>query len=86
MCSRDIRFATKGGALNAFFLAWPDGEAVVESLGARRLPEAVVERVEQLGGGPLAFNRDETGLRFALPRPVEGAFVPTVRIFGRGLV
>ena len=84
--SRDIRFTTKDGALNAFFLVWPDGEAVVESLGTRRLPDAVIERVEHLGGGPIEFERDETGLRFTLPRPLLGAFVPAVRIFGRGLL
>ncbi|WP_114952808.1 alpha-L-fucosidase [Sphingosinicella terrae] len=83
---RDIRFTTRGDALHAFFLEWPEGEAVVETLGRERLPEAVVERVELLGGGPLEFTRDETGLRLKLPRPDDGAFVPGVRILGRGLV
>jgi alpha-L-fucosidase len=84
--SRDIRFTIKGDVLNAFFLAWPEGGAAIESLGTRRLPEAQVERVELLGGGPVAFTRDETALHLTLPRPREAAFVPGVRILGRGLV
>jgi alpha-L-fucosidase len=80
---RDIRFTTRAGALHAFFLAPPEGEAVIEALGTRALPEARIERVEQLGRGPLEFARDETALRFTLPR--DSGFVPGVRISGAGL-
>ena len=83
--SRDIRFTASGQALNAFFLAWPVGEAVVESLGTRQMPDARIERIELLGVGPLEFARDEAGLRLRLPPPPYGAFVPAVRILGRGL-
>ena len=50
------------------------------------MPEARIERVELLGGGPLEFRRDADALRFRLPRPDGDAFVPAVRISGSGLV
>ena len=61
--AEDIRFTTKAGALNALFLEWPDGEAAIASLGRNALPEAMIERVELLGGGPLEFRRDAEALR-----------------------
>jgi alpha-L-fucosidase len=84
--AEDIRFTTKAGALNALFLDWPDGEAAIASLGTNAMPEARIERVEWLGGGPLEFRHDAGALRFRLPGPDGGAFVPAVRILGRGLV
>jgi alpha-L-fucosidase len=84
--SEDVRFTVGGGALNAFFLDWPQGASAIASLGARALPSAVIERVEMLGGRPLEFRRDDDALRFALPPPRANAFVPGVRIYGRGLI
>jgi alpha-L-fucosidase len=84
--SADIRFTTGGGALNAVLLDWPEGETAIESLGTRALPSAEIERVEMLGGKPLRFKRDDAALRFKLPRPNNGDFVPAIRIHGRGLV
>jgi len=82
----DIRFTTKAGAINALFLEWPDGEAAIASLGTNAMPEAMIERVEAIGGGPLEARRDADALRFRLPRPEGDSFVPTVRISGSGLV
>ena len=84
--SADIRFTTRGDTLNALFLDWPEGEARIESLGSERLPQARIERVELLGGGPLEFSRDVDALRLRLPRPGQGAFVPAISINGAGLV
>ena len=84
--AEDIRFTTRAGALNALFLEWPEGEAAIASLGPSAMPEARIERVELLGGGPLEFRRDADALRFRLPRPDGDAFVPAVRISGRGLI
>ncbi len=82
----DIRFTVGGGALNAFFLDWPTDRTAIASLGERALPGVRIERVEMLGGKPLKFRRDESALRFSLPRPEGASFVPGVRIYGRGLI
>jgi alpha-L-fucosidase len=77
--SADIRFTTKGGTLYAILLDWPERETRIGSLA-----QGKVERVHLLGGPPLPFRQDETGLRFSLPRAAAGAFVPVIRIDGRG--
>ena len=82
----DIRFTVGGGALNAFFLDWPDEESAIASLGRNALPSAEIQRVEMLGGRPLSFRRGADALRLSLPKPGRNAFVPAIRIFGRGLV
>jgi alpha-L-fucosidase len=82
--SEDVRFATKGGAVHAIFMEWPERERAIGSLGTRALPEASVEKVELLGGPSLEFRRDADALRVTLP-PRDG-IVPAIRILGRGLV
>ena len=84
LTSADVRFTTKDGALYAIFMEWPERESAIESLGTRALPNAVIEKVELLGGPPLAFRRDAEALRVTLP-PSDGGFTPAVRISGRGL-
>ena len=81
----DIRFTAKRGALYAIFLAWPQGETAIGSLGRRSLSGAAIERVELLGGPPLAFRQVDDALLFELPRPGAGQFVPALRILGSGL-
>jgi alpha-L-fucosidase len=81
--AQDVRFTQKDGALYAIFLDWPEGEATIASLGTDALPDARIERVELLGGPPLAFRRDRQALRLTLPRA--DLFVPALRISGRGL-
>lgn len=83
--SRDVRFTAKKGDLYAILLDWPEGGTVIASLGTAALPDARVERVELLGGRPLEWIRDREGLHVTLPRPAPGAFVPAVRVSGRGL-
>jgi alpha-L-fucosidase len=82
--SEDVRVTTKGGAVYAIFMEWPEGESAIASLGRRAAPDAVVERIELLGGPPLQFRRDADSLRVALPRG--DGFTPAIRILGRGLV
>jgi alpha-L-fucosidase len=50
------------------------------------LPGAVIERVDLLGGPELQFRRDADALRLTLPPVQRGAFIPAIRIRGRGLV
>lgn len=80
----DIRFTRKSDALYAIFLDWPVGESAIASLGLAKLAGAAIERVELLGGQQLAFRHDSDALRVTLRRA--DAFVPVIKIRGRGLV
>lgn len=84
--AEDVRFTAGRGVLNAFFLDWPAAEAAIASLGQRALPGAVIERIEMADGRPVTFRRDEEKLRVTLPPASDDAFVPRLRIYGRGLV
>jgi alpha-L-fucosidase len=79
--SEDIRFTRLGDTLYAILLDWPQGESVITSLGG-----ANIERIDLLGGPELPFRRDTDALRLTLPPPERSAFVPVLRIRGRGLV
>ena len=81
--AEDVRFTTGGGGLNAFLLDWPTGETMIRALGTQA---GVVERVSLIGGDVLRFTQGPDGLRFTLPPATAGAFVPGLRIEGRGLV
>jgi alpha-L-fucosidase len=83
--SEDLRFTKKGDSLYAIFLDWPERESAIQSLGGNALPDAVIERVDLLGGPELRFRRDADALRLTLPAPANGSFVPALRISGRGL-
>jgi alpha-L-fucosidase len=83
--SKDVRFTVGKGALNAFFLEWPEGEGRIASLSETDLPSVSIERIETIAGRPLRFRRDSDSLRISLPRPKRGEFVPAIRILGRGL-
>jgi len=83
--AQDLRFTTKSGALYAIFLDWPEGEVAVTSLGRNALGGAAIEQVQLLGGAVLEFRHDPDALRLRLPPGTAGAFVPAVRIRGRGL-
>ena len=78
--SQDIRFTTKGDALYAIVLAWPEsGEVTVRSLSADlRLYPREVASVQLLGAKePVKWSRGKTGLKARLPerRPCESACV-----------
>ncbi len=77
---QDVRFTTKGEALYAILLAWPEGgEATIRSLGANlRLYPGEIGSVELLGvKGALNWSQDEEGLKVQLPpeRPCDHAYV-----------
>jgi alpha-L-fucosidase len=82
----DIRFTKKGDTLYAIFLDWPQGESAIQSLGGKALPDAAIERVELLGGPQLQFRHDAEALHVTLPPPQDGAFIPALRIRGRGII
>jgi alpha-L-fucosidase len=84
--AEDIRFTRNGETLYAIFLDWPTGERAIRALGTETLRDAIIERVDLLGGPELRFRRDADALRLTLPSPTGGAFVPVLRVSGRGLV
>ena len=84
--AQDIRFTTKGDALYAILLGWPQEQSAIRSLGGHVLRDAVIERVDLLGGPKLQFRRQFDALRLTLPRPQGDALMPVLRIRGRGLV
>jgi len=77
--AEDFRFTTKGDALYAIALAWPDsGRLRVTSLaeGSQNAPEQI-SKVELLGSpAPVQWQRDQEGLHVTLPedKPCESAF------------
>ena len=84
--AEDIRFTKKDDALYAIIMDWPQGESAIASLGVRALPQAAIEHINLIAGPELQFRRDDDALRLTLPLPTGGAFVPALRIRGRGLV
>jgi alpha-L-fucosidase len=83
--AEDIRFTRKGDVLYAILLDWPEREVAIRSLGGQAFADGIIERVELLGGPPVPFRRDGDALRLTLPRATGGAYVPALRISGRGL-
>ena len=83
--AEDVRFTHKAGVLYAIFLDWPEAEAAISSLGGKSLPDGIVERVEMLAGPQLQFKCEPEALHVKLPRADPNAFVPALRISGRGL-
>lgn len=84
----DIRFTTKGGALYAIAMEWPESgflniRAMADGSAQRK---GTVERVELLGHGePLRFELGMDGLAVKLPE-ARPAFTPALKISGAGLV
>ena len=76
--SADIRFTTKGDALYAIFLGWPQGEAVIRSFGSSSAISAdKISEVSLLGSqGTLSWSQDESGLKIKTPstKPCEHAY------------
>ena len=77
--AQDIRFTTKGDALYAIVLGWPEnGETVIKSLNAQAPYRAgAVQQVEMLGTDqPVEWSSEAEGLKVVLPavQPCEHAF------------
>jgi alpha-L-fucosidase len=65
----DTRFATKGNAIYAFVMGWPQKEVLVKPLGAGSVQKpGKILNVEMLGfDGKLVWKQDEAGLRVQMP-------------------
>jgi alpha-L-fucosidase len=74
----DIRFTTKEGVLYAIAMDWPGEQLLIRALAkGSPLVTGTAEEVRLLGcNTPLAFTRDEEGLKIALParKPCDHAF------------
>jgi alpha-L-fucosidase len=78
LTAADVRFTTKGPVLYAFFMGWPEKEAVIAPL-ATTSPHVAgrIANVELLGfGGKLQWTQDEKGLTVQLPpeKPCDHAY------------
>jgi len=69
LTAADIRFTTKGVALYAFVMGWPDYEVVIRPLALNTaLRVGKVSNVELLGyDGKLEWSQDEKGLKILTP-------------------
>jgi alpha-L-fucosidase len=65
----DIRFTTKGGALYAFVMGWPDYDVLIRPLAlSTHLRVGKIQNVELLGyDGKLEWSQDDKGLRILTP-------------------
>ncbi len=69
LTAADIRFTTKGNALYAFVMGWPEFEAVIGPLGTNNQYRiGKIQNVELLGfDGKLQWAQNDSGLRIILP-------------------
>jgi alpha-L-fucosidase len=69
LTAADIRFTTKGSTIYAFVQGWPNGVAVIPSLGtASPQNPAKITSASLLGRDqPLKFTQDAAGLTVTLP-------------------
>ncbi|MDR7267426.1 alpha-L-fucosidase [Pelomonas saccharophila] len=84
----DIRYTSKGGALYAIALGWPqDGRLRLTALAQdSALAPGAIERVEALGSSaPLSFTRSRGGLEVRLPEGLAGTPAVALKIRGTGL-
>jgi alpha-L-fucosidase len=67
--AEDIRFTRKGDIVYAFGFVWPDnGKYLIKTLasGSSALPKPI-RQVELIGGGPIKFTQERSGLTLNLP-------------------
>jgi alpha-L-fucosidase len=67
--AEDIRFTRKGDTVYAFAFVWPaNGKLQIKTLakGSAALPRPI-QRVELIGGGPVNFTQEPSGLTLNLP-------------------
>jgi alpha-L-fucosidase len=72
------RFTAKGDALYVIAQSWPEGEAVIQTLGSGGVAEGTIKSVTLLGHeGELKFTQGKDGLRVEMPetKPCDYAYV-----------
>jgi alpha-L-fucosidase len=80
--SQDIRFTTKGHALYAICLEWPESAVTIKSLGSdSSVPADRIAAITLLGSSEaLTWSQDEGGLSIQSPRERPGEHAYTFRI------
>jgi alpha-L-fucosidase len=84
LTAEDVRFTTKGDALFAFAMDWPqNGKAVFTPL-ALGGPQNVrqIQSVELLGSGPVQFTQDATALTVQMPAEKPCEFAVVCKVMG----
>ena len=84
LTAADVRFTTKGGALYAFVMGWPEKEATVPSLAlGGSLAVGKIRNVELLGHrGKVKFTQDATALKVEMPAEKPCDYAITLKIEG----
>lgn len=84
--AEDIRFTTKGDALYAFMMVWPETRGTVIKSLAINSPQIAGHKVAQVSllghRGGLAWTQDEQGLNVKLPAKPPGEHAVTLKIKG----
>jgi alpha-L-fucosidase len=81
LTGNDVRYTTKGGALYAFVMGWPEREAAIPTLGLGSAGK--IRSVELLGHrGKLKFTQDAAGLKVELPPQPTSEHAVTFKIVG----
>jgi alpha-L-fucosidase len=82
LTAQDIRFTTKGKALYAFMMGWPEKEAVIAPLGTKSPQDpGKIHHVELLGHkGKISWEQEEAGLRIQLPPERPSDFAVTWKV------
>jgi alpha-L-fucosidase len=76
LTARDIRFTTKGDALYAFVMGWPEKEAIIPSLAKTQ-----IRNVELLGHkAKLTWTQTDAGLTVPMPAEKPGDHAITLKI------
>jgi alpha-L-fucosidase len=80
--AQDFRFTTKGNALYAIELAWPEsGESVIQSLNEAALSGKKIVSIQLLGSNaPLKYKLQADGLHAQLPVEKSGSFAYALKI------
>jgi len=84
--SQDIRFTTKGDALYAFILAWPESRTAVIKALASNSPQVAGRKIADVSllgyGGKLEWSQTADGLTVKLPDKAPSQPAVTLRIKG----
>jgi alpha-L-fucosidase len=84
LTAEDVRFTTKGGALYAFVMGWPDYQAVIRPLAlGTGLRVGKIQNVELLGfDGKLQWSQDESALKILTPPQKPSDYAVVFKVTG----
>jgi len=82
LTAQDVRFTSKGKALYAFIMGWPEKEAVIAPLGTNSAQQpGKIHNVELLGHkGKLQWTQDESALKVQLPEQKPCDYAVTLKV------